>query len=166
MERAWGCGYDACKAGSRPPHDAAASGTGNDNRQHDSSSSPPRNVGPEPIELVRAVSPASVWGVDEQPGRTSLELVTIAVFGVAYVAFAVAFFVGLPALAIVRALDHGATLAGVLWATFAALFLGTAAYGLIRDREARGWILFALLGWLTLVPAVGGRLRRLVRQRG
>ena len=102
----------------------------------------------------------------EQPRRTPLELVTIVLFGVAYVAFAVAFFVGLPVLAIVRALDHGATLAGVLWATFAVLFLGTAAYALVRDRETRGWILFALLGWLTLVPAVGRRLRRLVRRRG
>lgn len=103
--------------------------------------------------------------MDEQPRRTPLELVTIAVFGVAYVAFAVAFFIGLPGLAIVRALDHGATVAGVLWGTFAALFLGTTAYALVRDRETRGWILFALLGWLALVPTLGRRLRRFVRQR-
>lgn len=93
--------------------------------------------------------------MDEQPRRTPLELVTITVFGAAYFAFAVAFFIGLPVLAIVRALDHGATVTGVLWGTFAALFLGTAAYALIRDRETRGWILFALLGWVNLVPALG-----------
>ena len=102
--------------------------------------------------------------MDEQPRRTPLELAAIGVFGVAYFAFAVAFFVGLPALAIVRALDHGATVAGVLWGMFAALFLGVVAYALVRDRETRGWILFALLGWLTLVPALGRRFRQFIRR--
>ena len=100
----------------------------------------------------------------DETRRTPLEVVTIALFGVAYFAFALAFFIGLPTLAIVRARDHGVTVTGVLWGAFAVLFLGTAAYALIRDREARGWILFALLGWVNLVPALARTLRKLIRR--
>ena len=99
----------------------------------------------------------------EETRRTPLELVMIALFGVAYFGFALAVFVGLPTLAIVRALDHGVTVTGFLWGFFAAVFLGTAAYALIRDRETRGWVVFALLGWLMVIPALASRLRRLAR---
>jgi hypothetical protein len=94
------------------------------------------------------------------PGRTPLELAAIAVFSAAYFILGVALFVGLPALAIMRGSQHGATISGVLWGTFAVLFIGTVLQAVIRDRETRGWIGFLAFGWLGVFPAIARAARR------
>ena len=94
------------------------------------------------------------------PRRTPLELAAIAVFSAAYFILGFALFVGLPALAIMRALQPGATTSGVLWGTFAVVFIGVLLQAIIRDRETRGWIGFLAFGWLGVFPAIARAVRR------
>jgi len=107
----------------------------------------------EPSDTLRRVS--------SEPRRTPLEIAAIAVFGAAYFILGFAFLVGLPAVAIMRASQHGATIIGVLWGTFAVLFIGMVAQAIIRDRETRGWITFLAFGWLGVFPMIARAVRRL-----
>jgi hypothetical protein len=98
--------------------------------------------------------------VSSEPQRTPLELAEIAVFSAAYFILGFAFFVGLPAVAIMRASQHGATIIGVLWGTFAVLFIGMIVQAIIRDRETRGWVAFLAFGWLGVFPVIARAVRR------
>ncbi len=100
--------------------------------------------------------------MSSQPRRTPLELAAIALYSAAYFILGFALLVGLPALAITRALQHGATISGVLWGTFAVLFIGTFLQAIIRDRETRGWIAFLAFGWLGVFPVIARAVRKLV----
>jgi len=99
--------------------------------------------------------------VSSDPRRTPLEIVAISVFSAAYFILGFAFFVALPAVAIVRASQHGATITGVAWGAFAVLFLGVLVQAVIRDRETRGWITFLAFGWLGVFPMITRAVRRL-----
>ena len=94
------------------------------------------------------------------PRRTPLELAAIAVFSAAYFILGFALFVGLPTIAIMRASQYGATISGVLWGTFAVLFIGIALQAIIRDRETRGWIGFLTFGWVGVFPAIARAVPR------
>ena len=100
--------------------------------------------------------------MSSEPRRTPLEFAAIAVFSAACFILGLALFVGLPAVAIMRASQHGATISGVLWGTFAVLFIGIVLQAIIRDKETRGWIGFLAFGWLGVFPAIARAVRRLV----
>ena len=95
-----------------------------------------------------------------EPRRTPLELAAIAVFSAACFILGFSLLVGLPAVAIMRAAQHGATISGVLWGTFAVLFTGIVLQAIIRDRETRGWIVFLTFGWLGVFPAIARAVPR------
>jgi hypothetical protein len=98
--------------------------------------------------------------VSSEPRRTPLELAAIAVFSAASFILGFAFLVGLPTVAIMRASQYGATVSGVLWGTFAVLFIGMVLQAAIRDRETRGWVGFLAFGWLGVFPAIARAVRR------
>ena len=100
--------------------------------------------------------------MSSEPRRTPLELAAVAVFSAAYFILGFAVLVGLPAVAIMRASQHGATISGVLWGTFAVLFIGVVLPAIIRDRETRGWIGFLAFGWLGVFPAIARAVHRLI----
>jgi hypothetical protein len=100
--------------------------------------------------------------MSSEPRRTPLELAAVAVFSAAYFILGFAVFVGLPAVAIMRASQHGATISGVLWGTFAVLFIGVVLQAIVRDRETRGWIGFLTFGWLGVFPAIARAVLRLI----
>ena len=83
-------------------------------------------------------------------------------YSAAYFILGFALLVGLPALAISRALQDGATVSGVLWGTFAVLFIGMVLWAIIRDRETRGLIVVLAFGWLGVFPAIARAVRELV----
>jgi hypothetical protein len=90
------------------------------------------------------------------PGEYVLAGLTILVT----VAFAVVFVFGLPVAAAWHLSRDGATAYSVVLTALAALWVGILVFGAARDRETRGWIVFALVGWLVLA------LPALVRRRG
>ena len=59
-----------------------------------------------------------------------------------------------------RAANEGATLRGFVWGALGAVWLVALLLALIRDRQARGWVVFALIGWVSYLWPL---LRRLVR---
>lgn len=97
----------------------------------------------------------------EKPRTTPLQVLMMVVFGLLYFTLALAIVVLLPAVAIVRAWESGFAPWGVLWGTFAVLFLALLVQALVRDRETRGWIVFFLFGWVAVFPLAARALRRL-----
>lgn len=88
----------------------------------------------------------------------------VGAYAVAVSAFALVFTVGVPAILLLRALDAGLTVSGILSGAIAAVWLAVLVLALVTDREARGWIVFLLLGWILALPAAARRLVALVRR--
>jgi membrane protease YdiL (CAAX protease family) len=98
----------------------------------------------------------------EQGLRTPRDYVLAALTVFATVAFAVVLVFGLPVAAAWRLSQEGTTALSVVLTALAALWLAILGFGVARDREARGWLVFALVGWLmlplsALARRVGGR---------
>ena len=66
---------------------------------------------------------------------------------------------GVPALLLIRAVAEGATTWGLVWGAAGAVWIGALLRAAIRDRETRGWLVFALIGWVSYIRPL---LRRLV----
>jgi hypothetical protein len=69
-------------------------------------------------------------------------------------ALAAALMIGVPAIFVVRALDEGATIRGLIWGSLAAGWIGFVLQGVIRDAETRGWVAFVLIGWVVYIPSL------------
>lgn len=97
--------------------------------------------------------------VEGQHERTKLELAYMGAVAVVTFALAAVLIIGVPALFVVRALDEGATVRGLIWGGLAAGWIGFVLQGVIRDVETRGWVAFLLIGWVFYIPRL---LRRVI----
>jgi hypothetical protein len=97
--------------------------------------------------------------VDRHPKRTKLELAYMVAVTAVTFALAAALIIGVPALFVVRALDEGATIRGLIGGGLAAAWIGFVLQGVIRDAETRGWVAFLLIGWVFYIPSL---LRRAI----
>ena len=96
---------------------------------------------------------------DQDVPRSKLELASMAGFTILTVALGAALTLGVPALLLVRAVNEGATPWGLMWGAAGAVWISVLLLALIRDREARGWLVFALIGWASYIRPL---LRRLI----
>jgi len=71
---------------------------------------------------------------------------------------------GVPTVFVLYALGADSLLGRVAWAVIAAGWVGIVLHAVIRDREARGWIVFILVGWVAVVPAAARLAVRFVRR--
>ena len=95
---------------------------------------------------------------DPDRPRTKLELASMVTFTILTFVLGAALTLGIPALLLIRAVDDGTTAWGLISGTAAAVWISALVYAVIRNRETRGWLVFALVGWLA---SVGPLLRRL-----
>jgi hypothetical protein len=86
------------------------------------------------------------------------------VYTIATAAFGVLLTVGVPTLLLLRAAREGATAWGLVSGLVGAAWIGLLAFAVGRDRETRGWVAFALVGWVFYLLPLLGRLGRRLRR--
>jgi hypothetical protein len=101
---------------------------------------------------------------DPEASRSKLELAYMVSFTVLTFALGAALTLGVPALLLIRAVDQGATARGLISAAAAAVWISALVYAVIRNRETRGWFVFALVGWVSYVRPLLRRLRLDIRR--
>jgi hypothetical protein len=85
---------------------------------------------------------------DSEPRRSKLELASMLAYAILTFAFGVALTLGVPALLLYRAVVEGGTAWGLVSGVLGVAWAGVLAYAILRDRETRGWVAFALVGWV------------------
>ena len=98
----------------------------------------------------------------EREPRRKRELAYIVAYAILMLAFGFALTVGVPALLLFRAIDEGATAWGLASGVVGVAWIAVLGYAALSDRETRGWVAFALVGWLFYLWPL---LRRLLGQR-
>ena len=93
-----------------------------------------------------------------EPRRSKRELTFTVAYAILTVVFGVALTLGVPALLLVRAVNEGATPWGLVSGAVGVAWIGVLAYAVSSDRETRGWVAFALVGWLFYLRPLLGRL--------
>ena len=86
---------------------------------------------------------------ESKPRRSKRELAFMVAYAILMLAFGIALTVGVPALLLFRALDDdGATLWRLVSGVVGVAWIAVLGYAVVTDRETRGWVAFALVGWL------------------
>jgi hypothetical protein len=95
--------------------------------------------------------------------RTKRELAYMAAYAILMLAFGIGLTVGVPALLLFRAVDDdGANFWRLVSGIVGVAWIAVLGYAVVSDRETRGWVAFALVGWL---PYLWQLLRRLSGRR-
>ena len=95
---------------------------------------------------------------DSEPRRSKRELTFMVAYALLTVVFGLALTLGVPAVLLLRAVNEGATAWGLVSGAVGVAWLGVLAYAVASDRETRGWVAFALVGWVFYLLPLLGRL--------
>lgn len=83
---------------------------------------------------------------DRENPRTKLEFVYIVGFTILTLVLAAALTLGVPALLLIRPVNEGAILPGLMWGAAGVVWITALVYAMVRDRATRGWLVLALIG--------------------
>ena len=97
---------------------------------------------------------------DVQPRRSAGEIAAIVVTTVLTTVAGVALILGPLLIAGWWVAREGITAFTVVWITIAAVWTLLLVNAAVRSAETRGWIAVGLFGWLGVIAAAAGRLRR------
>ena len=101
---------------------------------------------------------------DPEAPRSKRELAYIVGFTILTFALGASLALGVPALLLIRAVDRDATAWGLISGAAGLLWIAVLLLAVIRQRETRGWLVFALVGWVSylrpLLRHLGAAMRR------